>query len=95
MTLQQIALQHHQWLQLVGWAGKRTPLEDLALVASEIGEAANECRGEKPTDKLGSELADIILRVAGMAQENGIDIEAEVAAKMEINRGRGTRGRLK
>jgi len=95
MTLKNIALHHYQWLQSVGWAGKRTPLEDLALIASEIGEAANECRGEKPTDKLGTELADIILRVAGMAQENGIDIEAEVIAKMEINKGRGTRGRAK
>jgi NTP pyrophosphatase (non-canonical NTP hydrolase) len=79
----------------MGWVGVTTPLEQIALIASEIGEAANECRGKTPTDKLGSELADIILRTLGLAENLGINMEAEIAAKMEKNKERGNRGRIK
>lgn len=93
-SLKELAEEHNSWLVSVGW-NKTNPLEQLALIASEIGEAVNECRGEKPTDKLGSELADIVLRTIGMAEQCGIDIQQEVEAKIKINLGRGTRGRLK
>jgi NTP pyrophosphatase (non-canonical NTP hydrolase) len=76
----------------MGWHNK-TVLEALALIASEVGEAVNECRGEKPTDALGEELADVILRVLDLAQWQGIDMEQEIAKKMAINEVRGTRGR--
>lgn len=95
MELNEISKQHHAWLTEMGWVGVTTPLEQIALICSEIGEAANECRGEKPTDKLGSELADIILRVLGLAENQGIDMEKEIAVKMASNRDKGTRGRLK
>ena len=93
--LNDLAYRHHEWLKSVGWTGKHTPLEELALIASEVGEAANECRGEEPTDRLGEELADIILRTLGMAHGRGINIQQEVWSKMAKNRERGTRGRLK
>jgi len=95
MQINETAIKQHAWLAEVGWLGKTTPLEDLALICSEIGEAANECRGEKPTSALGSELADIVLRTMGLAVKEGIDLEAEIAAKMKINFARGTRGRIK
>lgn len=93
-SIKSVAERHNDWLVAMGW-NKTNPLEQLALIASEIGEAVNECRSEKPTDKLGSELADIVLRTFGMAEQNGINIQAEIEAKMEINLNRGTRGRLK
>ena len=65
------------------------------LVVSEVGEAANECRGSVPTDAFGDELADIILRVLDIAAEHNIDIEDCIAAKMALNELRGTRGRAK
>ena len=86
---------HYAWLVKVGWAGKRTPLEDLALIASEVGEAANECRGDKPLENFGEELADIVLRVFGTAYQNNIDIEAEILKKMEKNDQQGNKGRIK
>ena len=95
MKISEISKAHHAWLTEMGWVGVTTPLEQIALIASEIGEAANECRGKTPTDKLGSELADIILRTLGLAENLGIDMEAEILAKMEKNRERGNRGRLK
>jgi len=72
-----------------------TPLEKLALITSEVGEAVNECRGEKPTELLGSELADIILRVLGLAGSLNIDMETEIANKMKINVERGAEYRIK
>lgn len=79
----------------MGW-DKATSLEQLALIASEIGEAVNECRGEKPTDKLGSELADICLRTFGMAEQFGINIESEIIMKMAKNFSKGNfKDRLK
>lgn len=89
-----LARLQHEWLQSVGWT-KTNALEDLALVASEVGEAVNECRGEQISNGFAFELADIILRVLGIAEKNGIDIEAAVCHKMALNKERGTRGRLK
>lgn len=94
LTISEIAARQHDWLTRMGWT-KTTPLEDLALICSEVGEACNECRGEKPTDHLPEELADIILRTLGMAQKLNIDIAKAVADKMAVNELRGTRGRLK
>jgi NTP pyrophosphatase (non-canonical NTP hydrolase) len=92
MNINEIAEKQFDWVERMGWHNK-TPLEALALIASEVGEAVNECRGEKPTKEFGTELADIILRVADLAHWQGIDLAAAIAAKMEVNESRGTRGR--
>ena len=92
--INELAMLQWRWVEDVGWHNK-TPLESLALVASEVGEAVNECRGEKPSESFGEELADIILRVLDLAIEEDIDIGAEITRKMGINKGRGTRGRNK
>lgn len=94
MDLKDIAQQNYDWVERMGWHNK-TPLEALALVASEVGEAINECRNEKPTPEFGEELADIILRVTDLAHWQGVDIEKEVLKKMAKNEIRGNRGRLK
>lgn len=62
--------QHYDWIERMCWHNN-TVLEALALIASEVGEAVNECRGEAPTEAFGEELADIILRVADLAQWQG------------------------
>lgn len=94
MTLNEIGKEHGQWVRSVGWGTER-PLESLAMIASEVGEAVNECRGEVPTDNFGTELADIILRTAVLADRYGMDLDACIRAKMQLNKSRGTRGRLK
>ena len=94
MKINEVAQKNYQWVERMGWHNKTT-LEALALVASEVGEAINECRNEKPTDAFGEELADIILRVLDIAHWQGIDIEKEMTDKMLKNEQRGTRGRKK
>lgn len=94
MNINEIAKRQFDWVEAQGWHNK-TPLEALALIASEVGEAVNECRGDKPTAELGSELADIVLRTVDLAHWLGFDIGLEIANKMAFNEARGTRGRLK
>jgi len=94
MTINDTAKNNYEWVEKMGWHNK-TVLEALALVASEVGEAINECRNEKPTDAFGEELADIVLRVLDIAHWQGIDIEQEITKKMLINEQRGSRGRQK
>jgi len=93
MNINEIAKKQFDWVDRMGWHNKTT-LEALALIASEIGEAINECRGETPSDNFKTELADIILRVADLAHWKGIDLESAIAEKMAINEYRGTRGRI-
>lgn len=92
MGLNELAKQQWDWVESVGWHNK-TNLECLALVASEVGEAINECRNTVPTNKFGEELADIILRVLDLAANNFIDLEAVISVKMLANQTRGTRNR--
>ena len=87
-----VAQRHHKWVDEMGWHNK-TVLENLALVASEVGEAVNECRGAEPTAQFGEELADIVLRVMDLAVSQGVDLEDEILKKMAKNKANGTRGR--
>jgi len=82
----------YDWVERMKWHNK-TVLEALALIASEVGEAVNECRGDEPTPEFGEELADICLRVFDFAQWQGIDLQQKIFDKMAKNEIRGTRGR--
>lgn len=75
MDLNKIARTHFEWVERMGWHNKST-LESIALVASEVGEAAAECLSTEPSPAYGEELADIILRTADLAQTHGIDLTA-------------------
>jgi NTP pyrophosphatase (non-canonical NTP hydrolase) len=94
MDINNIAKKNYQWVESMGWHNKSV-LEALALVASEVGEAINECRQEEPSPAFKEELADIVLRVLDIAHWQGINMEETILQKMEINKVRGTRGRLK
>jgi NTP pyrophosphatase (non-canonical NTP hydrolase) len=91
-TINELCARQYDWVERMGWHNK-TVLEALALIASEVGEAVNECRGEAPTEAFGEELADILLRTFDLARWQGIDLEAAILRKMAINEQRGTRGR--
>lgn len=92
MEINELTNKHYAWVEKMGWHNK-TVLEALALIASEVGEAVNECRGELPTQNFGTELADIILRVVDLAKVFNINLEEVISAKMALNQQNGTRGR--
>lgn len=77
MNINEMAQAQHDWVERMGWHNK-TNLEALALILSEIGEAANECRGETPTDNFGEELADIVLRTMDLAMGSYLDLGESV-----------------
>jgi len=116
MNINEMCEKQYDWVERMGWHNG-TPLEKLALIASEVGEAIDElpkdhrakgnladviknlaravncCRGESLGEEFGYELADIVLRVADLAQEQGVDLQKCIIDKMAINEKRGTRGR--
>jgi len=61
------------------------PLE-LCLLQTEIAEFFRAWRHQQPD--MGEELADVAIYVLGLAEIVGIDLEAEVEAKMVKNAGR-------
>ena len=62
----------------------------IALIHSEVSEALEAYRDNDRTH-FAEELADVIIRTLDCAGGLGIDIEKEVLAKLEKNRGRGYR----
>lgn len=78
MNWNDIAAQHYDWVERMGWHNKTT-LESLALIASEVGESAAECLGEVPTKAFGEELADIVLRTIDLAHTHQLDVDALTA----------------
>lgn len=96
--LNAISQRHFKWLCDMGWSSiaDNSPLAELMLIGSEVGEAANECRGKVVTDRIGEELADVILRTLGLMEKLGLNPEMEVAAKMKANITKGKKeGRIK
>lgn len=84
MRITEISEIHHQWVADIGWLNN-TPLECLALIESGVSEAVNECRGDKPTSRFGGELADIMLRIMDLANQEGIDMDYEIVSRMISN----------
>ena len=74
MNLNEIALKQFDWVERMGWHNKSV-LEALALIASEIGETADECFGASPSSSFGEELADIILRVADLSKTENLNLQ--------------------
>ena len=56
---------------------------EFCLLEGEVSEAY--LAWLRKEDGLGSELADVFIYLAGIAEMNGIDLESEILAKMAIN----------
>ncbi|GAA0583937.1 MazG-like family protein [Streptomyces crystallinus] len=61
------------------------PLE-FGLLTAEVGEAFTAWRKRLPD--FGEELADVLLYLVALAEMNGVDLDDEVARKLEKNRRR-------
>lgn len=79
--------------QQLAWENKLAKgfnVEDVALefglLTAEVGEAFTAWR--KGHADFGEELADVFLYLTALAQMNGLDLDAEVARKIEKNKRR-------
>ena len=70
------------------WEDPRRVPTVIALIHSEASEALEAFR-HRDRENFAEELADILIRVLDCAGGLGIDIDNEVRAKMEKNKGRG------
>lgn len=77
IEISRIAKRHHKWVASMGWHN-RTSLEALAMVGSEMGEAAIEISLAGVTNKFKHELADIVLRCIDFTESLGIDLESRI-----------------
>ena len=83
--------------------GTQTPVEDIALMHSELSEALEEMRSpagrkinetyynpEKPTKPEGvpAELADVVIRILGFCERNEIALGDAIVEKMAYNESR-------
>jgi hypothetical protein len=71
--MQKIAETHYKWVVEMNWT-KSSVLSKLTLVGSEIGEAADECRGSTLSDNFKYEISDIVLRILALTEEHAIPV---------------------
>jgi NTP pyrophosphatase (non-canonical NTP hydrolase) len=78
--------------------GNQTPGEDIALMHSELSEALEDIRNGKALSAtyyeagkvskpcgVPSELADVVIRILGFCERNGIDLGKAILEKMAYN----------
>lgn len=97
MTISEVVQRCYDQAVKSGWADKPVPvIEQVALIHSEASEALESWRngeamswtdsqnGNKPMG-VGSEYADIVIRVAHYCILNKIDLEYEISRKLAYN----------
>ena len=95
MDLKKMQNDVFEWAKSKGWTDKEvsTP-EQIALIHSEASEALESWRKNEPVSwvdnnlkpqGIGSEYADILIRVLHYSTLQGIDLESEYIRKMNYN----------
>jgi NTP pyrophosphatase (non-canonical NTP hydrolase) len=93
MELSELTARMHQFVSDMGWYSGDSPrpqtLRNLAVSLSlEAGEVLEHFQwGESgvDNDQLGAELADVALYLMQIASLAGIDLEAAILAKLQVN----------
>ena len=101
MTLREFQVECYDNARELGWTEKEISIpEMIALIHSEASEALESYRNHEPIswidDKgkphgIGSEFADIMIRLGHYAVMLGINLDAECKKKLEYNLTRGYR----
>jgi NTP pyrophosphatase (non-canonical NTP hydrolase) len=101
MTIEDLVQRCYMQAKELGWTEKEVPIpEQIALIHSEASEALEAYRNGEPvswTDDhgkpqgIGSEFADILIRIGHYAVLNDIELEYELERKLKYNLTRGHR----
>jgi NTP pyrophosphatase (non-canonical NTP hydrolase) len=89
MQLNELAIRHHAWVDLMGWHNK-TVLESLGLIGTEIAEAGEEVfvfldPEHRHESRLGEELADVMLRMMDLSVDEGFDLSEAAEGAGEVS----------
>lgn len=101
MDIKALTERMHTFVRSKGWYEPDSPRPQtarnlaisLSLEAAEVLEHFQWREGELDRDELASELADVTLYLLQLASVTGIDLEAAVLGKLEVNAGRVWDGR--
>lgn len=95
LTINELVKRVFNWAKKKGWCDREVPVpEQIALIHSEASEGLEAWRNKEPISwvddsgkpqGLGSEYADIVIRVAHYCALEGINLEAELLRKMNYN----------
>jgi NTP pyrophosphatase (non-canonical NTP hydrolase) len=93
MDIREITEKMHQFVRAQGWYEEDSPrpqtLRNLAISLNlEAGEVLEQFQWQEETNdpqKLGDELADVALYLLQIASIVGVDLEAAILRKLEIN----------
>jgi NTP pyrophosphatase (non-canonical NTP hydrolase) len=98
MTLKELQEKSYQQAKDSGWCEKPVGvIEQVALIHSEASEALESYRNKEPTSwtdtqrkpqGVGSEYADILIRIGHYATLLNIDLDYEVERKLAFNKSR-------
>lgn len=103
MTIAELVKRCYAQAKQLGWVVDDSPVavpEQVALICSEACEALESYRNHEPVSwttpegkpmGIGSEYADVVIRVGHYAATLGIDLEAEIERKLQYNLTRGHR----
>ena len=103
MTLNELVKEAFETATSKGWHDQERSFGELiALCHSELSEALEDYRdGRSPSTEdyndngkpigIPSELADVVIRIADMCGQYGIDLESAIIEKMRYNTTRGVR----
>jgi NTP pyrophosphatase (non-canonical NTP hydrolase) len=98
MTIQELQKRCFEQARDKGWTEKPVEVpEQVALICSEACEGLEAWREKQPiswTDQdgkpqgIGSEYADVVIRIGHYAELLGIDLESEILRKLDYNKTR-------
>lgn len=91
-TFRVVVARHWSWVEQQGWHNK-TNLENVALIAEEVGELAHAVRLDGLGGDISEEMADVVLRVMDLSVCMEIDLQSAIDSKMAKNRFQGNRER--
>ena len=88
MKLKELCEKSHEIAKKTGWWDNTTIQEKILMTIVELSEAVQK---DRAGDEAGfhEEICDVFIRLADLTEYLGIDIEAEIERKMEINKKRG------